>query len=58
MKKKSIIDKTNPFWAWHKPSKKDKDLYRKQTGLELEEIGIIKEEVHQKLMDLMLGKKL
>jgi len=53
--KASMIDKTNPLWKWHKASKKTKEQYKKETGLEAKEVGLMTDEAYEIYMKLFTG---
>lgn len=52
---KSAIDKNNKFWKWKKADKKIKNWYKKQTGLNAQEFGIMKDEVFKKYGEILLS---
>lgn len=54
---KSIIDRKNKLWKWKKADKQTKDQYRKQTGLEAKEIGMMTDEGWNLYMSLFKEKR-
>ena len=53
VKKKSMIDKTNPLWSWRKTDKREKDQYKDLTELEVQEVGVMNDKAYKLYLRLI-----
>ncbi len=53
--KKSLIDKTNKLWEWSKPDKQFKAWYKKEYGIEAQELGMMTDKAY-KLYEKLIFK--